>query len=89
MRAQLRLPTRLPLEGGAGSSVLVDGQEIAPVVRSLTVVADAGETTLLSLDLVAEWVEVDATMRPVLRAPLFDALVALGWQPPVDSDRGV
>jgi hypothetical protein len=66
------------------STIEINGRDIGPAVRAVTVHAKAGHLTVVELDLLvgaatrADLADVLVTVPPAVH----DALVALGWTPP-------
>lgn len=65
--------------------VLLDGQDLAVAVHSMSLHAKAGHSPLLQLELLVDVIEssTEATQVEVVMSDATrDALIAIGWTPP-------
>jgi hypothetical protein len=80
-------PVRIKLRNGptyAATEVELDGQRIESAIRGLTLSAHVGYLPTLEVDFaVASDVDVEGEVRWYIPPSTHDALVALGWTPPV------
>lgn len=77
---------RLHLDpAGICSSIEVDGHKL-PGVRGVTIAAPAKGLTELRIDLIAYEIEIDGLMRVELPSSTREALIALGWTPPLAEE---
>lgn len=74
---------KLTLRPGTGE-VIVDGQTIGGV-RDLDLNASAREIPRLTLDLLLAEVEIDGEMEVLVPESTREALIALGWTPPLEG----
>lgn len=70
---------------GKGGNITVDGRKVHNV-RSLEVLAEAGKPPVLLLELRLGHVEVDGEMCVSVPQQTYDALVQLGWSPPLEAE---
>lgn len=62
--------------------VEIDGQDVSGLVRKVTVAAEAGEPTLVVLELGRVVVHTEAKAQVEVDKPTADFLRTLGWTPP-------
>lgn len=70
-------------------TIELDGTDISDAIQGTEIEARAGQLTRVTLDLgLVEVQRLDAEKADVLISPdAHDALVALGWSPPVDEEN--
>ncbi|WP_028192937.1 hypothetical protein [Salinispora pacifica] len=73
--------------GRAGGRVILDGTDVSGAVRRLTVRAEAGCLPDIELDLsIVDATRIDSDHAQMLIPPATrDALVTLGWTPPLEA----
>lgn len=69
-------------EVGRSGSVVVDGQDVSGLTRSVSVVAAVGEPTKVRLGLARVVLSGDLQAQVEVDAPTRDFLLTLGWTPP-------
>jgi len=75
---------RLHLRGDGTGTVELDGRQL-PGVRAVTLSASVDKVPVLELDLIAYEVTTDAEAEVVIPDRTREALLALGWTPPVEE----
>ncbi len=81
----------IPAAGAAGVRLEVDGVDVAPAVREISIDARAGQFTDVTIKLAAVGTEVEGEARLWLAAAQVGLLARFGWRPPdghVMNDRG-
>nr|WP_024067041.1 hypothetical protein [Streptomyces sp. F2]AHC28120.1 hypothetical protein pFP3.18c [Streptomyces sp. F2] len=76
---------RIRLDAQGMGTVEVDGHDISPAVRGLTLSAKAGHLPRLVLDLLVFTGEIDGEAQVHIPDDTAATLVALGWTPPDDG----
>ncbi|WP_020116817.1 hypothetical protein [Streptomyces canus] len=70
---------------GPGWTAELDGQDIAPALRSLSLSVDSSPVATARLDLVIEDVSTHAEVDVWMPDATKDLLVRLGWTPPAEE----
>lgn len=66
-------------------SIVVDGVDLSLAVNGVELQSQVGDTTRMSLSLVAPRIEFDGQATIEVRDPTRGALIALGWTPPAED----
>ena len=81
-RRSRRVDLVLTENGGKGSRVEVDGQDVSALVRGVALASEVGQPTSVELDLRCVTVHVAGEAQVEVDAPTRDLLLTLGWTPP-------
>lgn len=72
----------LVIDPDGRGSITVDGVDLSLAVNAVEIQSQVGDTTRMTLSLVAPRIEFDGQATIDVRHPMRDALIALGWIPP-------
>ena len=76
---------QLRIGADSRGSIVVDGNDLSKAVNGVEVWSRVGHTTTLTLHMVAPVVEIDGQCAIEIVDKTRDALIALGWTPPIEG----